>query len=134
MTRRQFVAICCCALMATASTLAQSKETKPAKTDPITGSWTGELVLGDGPRRIPVKMELKSNGKGAVSGTVTGLPNPAEVKAGTYDAKTGALKLQLGKVGNPTTLLTLDGTLAKGSATGKFSGDESGTFTISKKE
>ena len=133
MTSRQLVAIACCVLLTAASTFAQSRTTKSAKADPITGTWTGELVLADGQRHLPVKMELKSDGKGAVSGTVAGLPNPADVKSGAYDAKTGALKLQLGKVGNPTTLLALEGKLAKGSATGTFTGDEKGTFTISKK-
>jgi hypothetical protein len=133
MTRRLLVATCCCVLMTAASTFAQSRATKPAKVDPITGTWSGELVLGEGQRHLPVKMELKADAKGAVSGTVDGLPNPADVKSGSHDAKTGALKLQLGKVGNPTVLLTLDGKVAKGSATGTFTGDEKGTFTITKK-
>ena len=133
MTRRQVVAICCGVLMLGSSMLAQSKTAKAAKADPITGSWTGELVLTDGQRHMPIKMELKADGKGAVTGTVEGLPSPADVKAGTYDTKTSAVKLQLGKVGNPTTLLTLEGKVAKGTATGTFTGDERGTFTISKK-
>jgi hypothetical protein len=112
--------------------LAQARSTKSAKVDPITGAWSGELVLG-GERHITVKMELKSDSKGAVSGTVQGLPSPADVKSGSYDAKTGALKLQLGKVENSATLLTLEGKVAKGTATGTFTGDEKGTFTLSKK-
>jgi hypothetical protein len=132
MTRRQLVAICCCVLMAATATFAQSRTAKPAKPDPITGTWSGEFLLG-GERHMPVKMELKSDAKGAVTGTVQGLPNPADVKSGSYDAKSGVLKLQLGKVDNPTTLLTLEGKVAKGTATGTFTGDEKGTFTLSKK-
>ena len=133
MTRRQLVAIACCLMMSATVTFAQSRATKPAKADPITGTWTGELVLVDGQRHLPVKMELKSDAKGTVSGTVAGLPNPGDVKSGSYDAKTGALKLQLGKVDNSTVLLRLEGKVAKGTATGTFTGDEKGTFTISKK-
>jgi hypothetical protein len=132
MTCRQLVALGCCVLMFAAVASAQSRATKSAKADPITGTWSGELVLG-GERHVPVKMELKSDAKGAVSGTVEGMPNPADVKSGSYDAKTGALKLQLGRVDSPTTLLTLEGKVAKGTATGTFTGDEKGTFTISKK-
>ncbi len=78
-------------------------------------------------------MELKFDGKSAVSGTVSGLPNPADVKAGTFDPKTGALKLQLGRQGDSAVLLVLEGTVVKGTATGRFSGDESGEFKIAKK-
>ena len=78
-------------------------------------------------------MELKFDGKSAVSGTVSGLPNPADVKAGTFDPKTGALKLQLGKQGEAAVLLVLEGTVVKGTATGRFSGEETGEFKIAKK-
>ena len=130
MTRRGLVVICC-ALVFAAPLLAHTQ--KPgAAADPITGTWVGELVLeGRGP--VTVTMELKFDGKTAVTGTFTGLPNPGDVKAGKYEQKTGALKLELGKTGEAATLLTLEGTVAKGVATGRFSGDESGTFKLSRK-
>ena len=56
------------------------------------------------------------------------------MKTGTFDPKTGALKLQLGKVGDGAVLLTLDGTVAKGTATGRVSGEVAGDFTITKKK
>ena len=131
MTRRRFV-MACGVFLSTTSLLAQSTGGKP-KTDPITGTWTGTLVRQGGSAPIAVTMELKFDGKGAVSGTVSGLPNPADVKAGTFDLKTGALKLQLGKQGETAVLLVLEGTVVKGTATGRFSGDESGEFKIAKK-
>jgi hypothetical protein len=131
MTRRWFVVACCVALSAT-SMFAQSPGTK-AKADPISGTWTGELVRQNASGIIPVTMELKFDGKSSVSGTVKGLPNPAEVKAGTFDPKTGALKLQLGKTGDAAVLLILEGTVVKDTATGRFTGDESGEFKIAKK-
>jgi len=124
------MAMCCALVLAAPMPAVAQKPDAPA--DPITGTWAGELVLeGRGP--VDVTMELKFDGKSAVTGTFQGLPNPGDVKAGTFDRKTGALKLQLGKKGESATLLTLEGTVAKGVATGRFSGEESGTFKLSKK-
>jgi hypothetical protein len=133
MTRRRFV-VACCVLLAAVPMLAQSRGAKNAKPDPISGTWTGELSPQNESRRIPVTMELKLDGKGSVSGTVSGLPNPADVKAGTFDPKTGALKLQLGKAGESAVLLILEGTVVKGTASGRVSGDGgNGDFKIAKK-
>ena len=131
MTRRRFV-MACGVFLSTASLFAQSTGGKP-KPDAITGTWTGALVRQGGSGPIAVTMELKFDGKSAVSGTVTGLPNPADVKTGTFDPKTGALKLQLGKQGEAAVLLVLEGTVVKGTATGRFSGEETGDFKIAKK-
>jgi hypothetical protein len=38
----------------------------------------------------------------------------------------------LGKVGDSRVLLVLEGTVAKGTATGQFSGDGTGSFKITK--
>lgn len=134
MTRRSSVLVCSVlsALLLAPSLLAQAPGGK-AKPDLITGTWTGALVRQGGSGAIPVTMELKFDGKSAVSGTVSGLPNPADVKAGLFEPKTGALKLQLGRQGDSAVLLVLEGTVVKGTATGRFSGDESGEFKIAKK-
>jgi hypothetical protein len=131
MTRRAFL-VACCVVASAVSTFAQTPGGK-ASADPISGTWTGDLVITDGPRTIPVTMELKFDGKKAVSGTVSGLPSPAEVKSGTFDPKSGALTLRLGKQSAPDVLLVLEGTVAKGTASGRFTGDESGEFKIAKK-
>jgi hypothetical protein len=128
---RWFVMACWVLLSAT-SMSAQSQGAK-ANADPLSGTWTGELVR-ENSGRIPVTMALKFDGRSAVTGTVSGLPNPAEVKAGTFDPKKGALKLQLGKKDDSAVLLTLEGTVVKGTATGRFSGDASGDFNIAKKK
>jgi hypothetical protein len=111
---------------------AQSGRSKTS-TDSISGAWTGELVWADKSRTVPITMELKFDGKGAVTGTVSGLPGPADVKAGSFDRNKGALKLQVGKKNEPAVLLVFEGSVAKGTAAGKFSGDESGTFTLKRK-
>jgi hypothetical protein len=127
MTRRSLILVGW--LLLSASLPAQS----PAKADPLSGTWAGELVTTNGARTIRVTMDLKFDGTRSVSGTVSGLPNPADVKAGTFDPKTGALKLQLGKTSGKEVLLTLEGSVAKGTATGRFEGDESGQFKITRK-
>ena len=128
MTRRRFVTVCCVLLSAT-SMFAQSRG---ARADPLSGTWRGELVPQNATDGIPITMELKFDGKGAVSGPVSGLPNPAEVKIGAFDPKTGALKLQLGKKGDAAVLLVLEGTVVKGTATGRVSGELTGDFKIAK--
>jgi hypothetical protein len=131
MTRKWFVLACCMLVSATAL-FAQSGDAKP-KADPLSGTWTGEMVPDNG-GRIPITMELKFDGKSAVSGTFSGLPNPGDVKAGTFDVKTGALKLQLGKQGEDAVLIVFEGTIVKGTAAGHFTGEVTGEFKISKKD
>ena len=131
MTRRWFVIACCILVSATAMS-AQSQGGK-AKADPLSGTWTGEILPANG-GRISITMELKFDGKRAVSGTFSGLPNPGDVKAGTFDPKTGALKLQLGKQSEDAVLIVFDGTVVKGTtASGRVTGEVTGEFKISKK-
>jgi hypothetical protein len=130
MTRRGLL-VACGVLLSATLTFAQSRG---AKTDPITGTWTGQLNPSGAPRSVAVTMELKFDGKKTVTGTFTGLPNPGDVKAGTFDPKTGALKLELGKKGDNEVRLVLEGTLVKGVATGRLSGEAGpGEFKITKK-
>jgi hypothetical protein len=130
MTRRWF-ALTCISVLAGVSPAAQSRG---AAADPISGTWTGELSPPDAPRNIPVTMELKFDGRSMVTGTVAGLPNPADVKAGTFAPKTGNLTLRLGKTGDPAVLLILEGAVVKGTATGSVTGPTgTGTFKIAKK-
>jgi len=131
MGRKTFMVVCCLLLAVASPLLAQSRGARP---DPISGPWTGELTMGAKPAPVSVIFQLKFDGKDAVSGTFSGLPNPGDVKKGTFDPKTGALKLQLGKKDDPAVLLTLEGTVAKGVATGRFTGEMSGEFKITKKE
>ena len=100
--------------------------------DVVTGTWKGELTPSGAPRSRPVTLELKHDGQGKVSGTMSGMPNPADVKAGTFDPRTGALRLQLGIQGDPAVVLVLEGKVAKGVASGRMSGEDSGDFTLKK--
>ena len=86
MTRRLLVVVCC-VLLAVVSTFAQARSGKAAKADPVSGTWTGTLTPQNAPGPVSVTMELKFDGKSAVTGTVAGLPNPAEVKVGTFESE-----------------------------------------------
>jgi hypothetical protein len=106
----------------------------PAPTsNPITGLWTGQMV--GGPNRATINVELKYDGK-TITGTVSGpeLPRPADIKTGSFDAKTGALKFQAVIRGDEA-IVRFEGTVAQGDATGKvFLPDSNvGEFKISKK-
>jgi len=130
MTRRAFVVVCC-VLVVAAPMMAQSGG---AMADPISGTWKGHLNVPMAPDPVPVTLELKFDGKSKVSGTFTGLPNPGDVKVGTFNPSTGALKLQLGKTDDTEVLIILEGTLEKGVATGKVTGEGgNGEFKIEKK-
>jgi len=130
MTRKQFVSTCCMLLLGVALA-AQSRNTN---VDPVTGTWTGTLLPKGDSSGLQVTLELKLGAKGSVTGTIAGFSNPGDVKTGTFDAKTGALKLQLGKTGESAVLLTLDGKIVKGTATGAMSGEPgTGEFKLAKK-
>jgi uncharacterized damage-inducible protein DinB len=101
--------------------------------DPVTGTWTGHIGPGTAPQ-YAVTLELKFDGKSAVTGTVSGFPTPGDVKSGTFDPATGALKLQLGETGNTQVMLEIEGTIVLGSVTGRglAGGSEPGTFKFTK--
>ncbi len=130
MARKTLAIVSCLFLFAASSLSAQSRQ---GNADPISGTWTGELAPDSGEQAMAVTFTLTLKA-GAVTGTFTGPSTPGDVKKGTFDAKTGALKLELGKQGEPAVLLTLDGKVEKGVATGKVTSDRgNGTFKLTKK-
>ena len=129
MTRRWFVVVCSALLLSHVPVGVVAA----VQGDQITGVWTGEIVPDSG-KRFDVTIQLKFDGKSAVSGTVAGLPSPADVKTGTFDPKTSALRLGLGQVGDPKVLFTLDGNVVKGTAQGRaIDSSGEGTFKITRK-
>ena len=118
-----------CALLSPGAGLAQSAGAAP---DPISGTWSVDMGPSE-TTRYQVTMELKFDGKSAVSGTLVGLPSPGEIKTGTFDPGTGALKLEAGKQGDGAIFLVLEGTVVKGTATGRVRGDNvMGNFKMTK--
>lgn len=131
MTRRRFVMAVCLVLSVTAGVAQERDKTA----DPITGTWNGELKRQDDTSKpAVVTFELKFDGTKAVTGTFTGLDEPGDVKAGTFNADSGALKLDLGKLDGPAVLIVLEGKVSKGEALGTVkAGNETGTFKLIKK-
>ena len=98
--------IACLNLSLALSMFAQASGTAA---DPLSGTWTGEPS--------GVVFELKFDGKGTVSGTVT--PKPGPIK-GTFDPKTGALKIEgdtTAPDGTPCRFV-IEGKVDNGTATG----------------
>jgi hypothetical protein len=120
--------VVCCILVGASSILGQTG----SSADPISGQWKGYLGPGAAPQ-VPIVMDLKFDNKSAVSGSLVGLPSPGDVKTGTFDPKTGVMKLQMGITGQPVVRLVLEGTIVKGVGTGTVQGDnQTGTFMITK--
>jgi hypothetical protein len=122
-------AIAVCVLVSASPMLAQSRGAKP---DAVSGNWTGDMDMGDRSRAIA--LDLKFDGKSKVTGTFTGMSNPGDVKSGSYDPTTGALKLDLGIKGDTEVRLTLEGTVAKDKASGRVSGEATGEFKLARKK
>ncbi|MEK6410620.1 MAG: ankyrin repeat domain-containing protein [Acidobacteriota bacterium] len=104
-------------------------------TDPISGTWKGDMGLNE-TTRYPITMKLKFDGTSAVSGPVTGPPLPGEIKTGTFDPKTGALKLEVDVADEGIVVrFVFEGTVLEGSATGRVigGGNRPGDFKITKK-
>jgi hypothetical protein len=93
-----------------------------AQTDPVSGLWTGEMAPWDAPRAHPIRVEMKL-AAGAITGSVTGPPQPGEIKGGSFDPKTGALKLEIDVKGEGSVnRVVLEGTMIRGVATGRVTG------------
>ena len=107
---------------------------QPAKTDVISGTWTGSIGPNDTERQ-PVTITLKFDGKN-ISGTVTGPPNPGKIDKGTYDAASGALKFEVVVQDEAKTVVSFAGKVVKDTAAGTvtFRGGKQGTFTLKKGE
>ena len=133
MTRRLLV-VFCCVLLAVASTFAQARSGKTAKADPISGTWTGMLTPQNAPGPMPVTMELKFDGKSAVTGTVSGPSESRRRQDRHLRSEDRSAQSAAWQDERQAVLLVLEGTLAKGTASGKVNGDGgAGEFKITKK-
>src|SRR5262249_57366303 len=79
------------------SSISMFAQSSGASADPLTGTWKVEDGSGG--------LALKFDGKGVVSGLVNpSSSSPGEIKTGTFDPKTGALKLE-GEIDRKSTRL-----------------------------
>jgi hypothetical protein len=118
--------------MSVGTVVAQAPQAPASAVDRISGTWAGDIGLTDD-TRFPVTFELKFDGSTAISGTVKG-PGSATLKAGTFDRKTNALKLELdvSDDGKPTPF-TFEGVAVNGVATGRVNGNgQTGTFKLAR--
>jgi hypothetical protein len=117
----------CSVLLMVAATIGQTTaETK----DPVTGIW--------GSDGLP-NLDLKFDGKSGVSGTTIWRQGSDErraaIKTGTFDAKSGALKLEgeVKRADGLTVAYLIEGKIEKDTIVGMFKlGDRAGEFSFKK--
>jgi hypothetical protein len=100
-----------------------------AAPDRISGTWSDGSGRG---------LELTFDGKRAVIGTVNpGRPNASPIKTGTFNPKTGVLKIQgmaKPKPDGAEVPFAIEGKLQEGALAGTYDfGGSRGTFTFTKK-
>jgi len=101
----------------------------------LSGTWTGYIGESEA-KPAAAKFELKAGSDGRVSGVVSG-PNltPGDIKTGTFDATTGALKLTvaLRSENGDGGEVTLEGRVANDTASGTvLLGGRRGVFKLTK--
>jgi hypothetical protein len=64
-------------------------------------------------------LQVSFDGGLAVTGTVIGLPNPAEFRTGTFNPQTGTLRLEANQTGNSNVSIVFDGKVVEETATGQ---------------
>lgn len=112
-------------------TILGAAQSKPG--DVISGTWTGHMGPNE-TERHPITVTLKFDGK-TITGLVTHPQNPGDIKGGSFDSKTGALRLDIVVRNDEKTLVVFDGKLVKDTVTGKvtFKPDgREGTFNLKK--
>jgi hypothetical protein len=124
-------------LLAMSAVLVASYTPLQAQTaDPLTGTWSG-YIGRSAATPAAAKFQFKLAADGSVSGSVTGAKiSPGEIKNGTFDAKTGALKFTVlvsEAKGDPRGNVTFDGRVVHDTASGALVlGGEKGVFRLTK--
>jgi hypothetical protein len=122
--------VVCCLLLVAGATGAQ-----PAKTDAVSGTWTGTMGPNETEQRA-ITVTLKFDGKN-ITGTITGPPNPGKIDKGSYDAATGALKFEVVVQDESKMVVSFAGKIVKDTAAGTVTfkdGAKPGMFTLKKAE
>lgn len=88
----------------------------------VSGMWTGSL--GEGDKSSPVTVELRVDEKNAVTGRVTGPQiRPGDIKVGTFNPQTGALRFSVFVGGDDKSKIDFDGAIAKDTLTVQATGN-----------
>ena len=100
--------------------------------DPVSGVWKGYATPDGGQNKLPLVVTLKLAGPTSLTGTVTGPPQPGDIKTGSYDQATGMLKFDVSVDGTPNPYV-FQGTVAVDTVTGRVTNDGfSAVFNLSK--
>lgn len=122
--------IACGVLLSAVSMAAQSGGAEP---DRISGTWTGTMGRSE-TNRNPINVEMKFDGKAAVTGTITGPPSPGVIVKGTFDPTSGALKFEVVVQDAGSAIAFFEGTAVQDMATGRVTiNNQTGTFHMTKK-
>ncbi len=106
---------------------AQSKTAANA----IAGTWTGDMGPNETDRH-KITVELTFDGT-TLTGLVTGPPNPGDVKGGSFDPATGALRLDVIVRDDELTHVVFEGKVVKATAAGTvLLNGRKGTFKMTK--
>jgi len=100
-----------------ACTVSSMAQTSGTPANPMNGTWTGHMGQ-DGTIKSPLTIELKVDG-GSFTGTVSGPPFPGEIKTGSFDQATGALKFDVYVKDGDNAVVTFEGTAVQGTAVGR---------------
>lgn len=120
--------IACCILLFAVPVAAQSAKAAP---DPLSGTWTGYMGRNDSERQY-ITLTLKLDGK-SVTGTITGPPSPGEIRTGTFDRSTGAMKLEVVVQNDEKSVAIFEGKVEGSSAAGSVTlNNQTGNFKVTK--
>jgi uncharacterized damage-inducible protein DinB len=102
-----------------------------ASGDPVSGTWTGYMGRSESEQQ-PVTVAFKFDGKN-ITGTVVGPRYPGEIKTGTFDPATGALKFDVIVQNEEKTVVPFEGKIVEGTATGHLTlSDQKGVFRLTR--
>ena len=121
--------VMCTALLTANHAAGQSK----ASADPLTGTWTGSMGPDDTQQQTSLKVEMKYDGK-TITGVVTGPRYPGDIRTGTFDGATGALKFEVVVRNESKSIVHFEGKVEKGAASGTvaFDDGQKGVFKMTK--
>ena len=122
------IAMMICSLLVATTTVAQS----PASA--LTGTWHGVLSPPGGVGVRAVTMEHAVDERSVVTGVATGPQlNQGDIRNGTYDPVSGALKFEVVVRDGASTTVRFDGLVVQGTAIGRVtSDDQSGLFKLTR--
>lgn len=120
--------VACCMLSAVDSVVAQS-----STPDKLSGTWTGSLTPPNATAGMPVVVAIKLAANGSITGTITGPPRPGDIKSGSFDPRTGALKLEVVVRDDGATKAVFEGKVQGDTALGQVTIDgQPGDFRLVK--